>query len=137
MSCEDSTVAKLTKLKNYLVNLDPKYWVFNKFVERRNPDGIFSATDCGTVGCALGHCPNIWPDFWHYEYEFGNLTSLRDIDGNDQPDQILESAAKFFGIAVDESVETFYADCHTIKKVTKDEFIARLDTLISKYTECK
>ena len=123
---------RLCVLKQYILDLDPKLWYFNTFVKEVN--------DCGTVGCALGHCPNIWPDYWQY------FDSVVKFNGRGRPDwclmtrsggtklsDLIEFASEFFGITENESWETFWG--HNYREtVTKEQFVERLNILIEKYS---
>lgn len=43
----------LLQLAEHLETLDEDTWHFNFFF-----------SPCGTMACALGHCPDLWPNSW-------------------------------------------------------------------------
>ncbi|MDE1971069.1 MAG: hypothetical protein KGI50_05875 [Patescibacteria group bacterium] len=67
---------RLIQLADYLDNLDPKFWNFR-------------VTMCGSVGCAVGHLPNVFPK--HF----------------DARSYLWEDAPKFFGMSRQKFVSIF------------------------------
>src|SRR4051812_3164233 len=76
------------------------FWTFNNATEAR----------CGTIGCAVGECPILFPDEW--TWLVGGNPGLRknQIDGWD-PETSIDDAAEFFGISDDEAGGLFVPNC--------------------------
>lgn len=52
-------VEKLQMLSKHLRQLPDDLWYFGSFVTE--------VLDCGTVGCAVGHLPDLWSESWSIE----------------------------------------------------------------------
>ena len=74
---------------------------------------IGQTSGCGTVGCAIGECPIVWPEFWYFEQE-ASLPVLIDFDNTTIKiktiwEKPLQSAIKFFGISKTQAKALFVA----------------------------
>ena len=74
--------------------------------------GKYNRNGCGTMGCAIGECPFVWPQEWKFDKNFRNfLPVLRSYKGTPKAYLLVEStsysALKFFGITYVEFEELF------------------------------
>jgi hypothetical protein len=74
---------------------------------------------CGTAGCALGHCPEIWPDYWQLHL---NSYSAYQLAGSHFSIEI--SASKFFNISMEDVDMLFFQGSHM--RLSKDVIVARI-----------
>ena len=60
-------IEKLTTLANHLLHgkLGHEKFDFSNF--NFTPHKMLISNECGTLGCALGECPIIWPDEWTFD----------------------------------------------------------------------
>lgn len=93
----------------------------------------FKENGCGTMGCALGECPIVWPKQWHFE-TYTSLTSEPFLS-TDSTYDTTDDAMKFFDISEDEVMHLFmpahqqpdlYGGSVLIGKVTKEEVAANI-----------
>lgn len=95
--------------------------------------GGYDESGCGTMGCAIGECPIIFPKFWH----FNEMTEplLRTDDGNDP----IRSAMEFFDISRNEAFHLFmpssqsphyYGGQYLNGRATKEEVAANIRAFI-------
>ena len=66
--------------------------------ERATPQ---EPTHCGTLGCAVGECPVLWPEEWAFIDGYPRLRSVLGISS------VIGSAASFFGINIEDTVCLF------------------------------
>jgi|GEM_PF-4814058 len=96
--------ARLLELADYIVSPKRAFkWDFGYYKED---------TACGTVACALGHAPALWPDFWGWTTDTPELQpALRDhiglLHGRHGFLDPIECAAEFFDITEDEARDLF------------------------------
>lgn len=63
--------------------------------------GVYRDNECcGTVACAAGHCPAIWPENWRWRDETPVLRNSADCWG-------AESQQRWFGLTEDEAAHLF------------------------------
>ena len=58
---------KLLKITKYLDTLEEKYFDYSTVLHR-----------CGTIGCMIGHLPNIFPE--EYKYDEDSIVTLVTVD---------------------------------------------------------
>jgi len=72
--------ARFLKLRDHLFHMDP--WKFDFATLQKQ-------TSCGTVGCATGEFPKIWPEIFEYRnkeneyWEIGKIGEAELCDGGD------------------------------------------------------
>lgn len=110
---------RLLKLANFLLNLNPKKFDLNEVIAsdikmQDNPSEILN--ECGTVGCAVGWCPSVFPKLVGIKYycsvgpSWGEQNQLYRVFDKKHPDAIEYDrfASVFFGITESEAEYLFY-----------------------------
>lgn len=104
---------RLLLLADHLEQLPDELWDFNHEVLR--------LTDCGAVGCALGHLPDLWPESWSYQW----LCESYDVIGPYRGIGIRANASKFFDVSESFIDVVFYNGSYVygqdFDKVTKTQ----------------
>ena len=130
--------SNLVKLYHHIKdNVSDDLWNFNYWCKDVN--------ECGTVGCALGHCPEIFPShfkidrsadyggydnknkFLHVLIEHCNRWSNHGSD-------ILKVAASFFEVPVGDVVDIFTREGYaSLSGVSKEMFLNKLAAYITQH----
>ncbi len=94
-------IARLKKLADHLLNgkLGHENFDFSCF-----NDGDIDKNGCGTLGCAIGECPIVFPKHWHFEEN--NYMFEPHLIGSDRWSE-LDDACEFFGISDDAACHLF------------------------------
>ena len=87
---------KLLQLADHIEKLDDKLWNYSHYVD--------VVIDCGTVGCAIGHLPDLWPESWKI-VDVGGEPFLKYLGRNHF--LMSDCAAAFFDISDDLAYEIF------------------------------
>ncbi len=69
-------------------------------------DGTIKEDGCGTSGCAIGECPIVFPEYWHFKrvrFFAGEPSLIR--NSND----VVSDSREFFNINTDEFCHLFIA----------------------------
>ena len=97
-----ANLERLRKLAYHLLNgkLGHEVFDFATFNE-----GSKGSNTCGTAGCAIGECPVIWPEEWHFEDEgyYPILKSRTEVWPS-------HSAQEFFSISDEECDYLFFPE---------------------------
>jgi hypothetical protein len=116
-------IDRLKQLYEHVAKLPDELWDFSRTVSK--------IIDCGTVGCALGHCPEIWPEVWSIKiYEsfvpgvFGGTLLYRGV-----PDSL--SGCKFFELNNTDEEYLFYEGAYN--NVSKEGWLVRLAGFIEEH----
>lgn len=102
---------RLLKLAEFLENLPTKKFNFGEIVEKFD-----QKNKCGTICCAVGWCPTVFPRDWTWVKDKYDPTKAwaylkSEINANIEGLKYLdwsESASKFFGISLYEADDLFY-----------------------------
>lgn len=98
---------RLYKLAAFLDSLSKRSFKFSRVVDRSNEDR--DGNICGTVCCAVGWLPKLFPSHWEWISNTVEITA--DLRKNtDSPDWV-DSASKFFGITYLQSMCLFSPGC--------------------------
>lgn len=118
-----SNIARLQQLADHLLTgkLGHKVFYFNCFNKiiigdlSKNPENT-----CGTHGCAIGECPILWPEYWHFD-EVGYPIIKGEFF-------VFDSIQTFFGLS-EFDAEYLFTDWHNKKLTgnsTKEEVAAQI-----------
>lgn len=117
-------IMKLIKLRDHLKTIDDSDFDYGRCISAVK---INDGNICGTVGCALGHCPTIWPDSWHIvphvDSESGYCLRYR-FDG-----PVLNGSRSFFGLSAEQTDHLFFNNAYGVE-TTKEMIINRLTHFI-------
>lgn len=81
-------IERLLLWADYLDQLNPDFWDFSNIVSH-----------CGTVGCAIGHLPNVFPEHFRYDVEENDIATGDDFSW--------ESYINFFEMPIEDFNEIF------------------------------
>lgn len=85
---------RLLKLADYLDNLNPKEFCFWRVI-----------SDCGTVGCACGHLPKLFPRLARYVIRSGLIVDIQCIATDSRWYPLVD--AKIFNISASDAWHLF------------------------------
>lgn len=95
-------------------------------------------TDCGTAGCALGHCPDLWPRDWKtVKDKLGRhiLTFTGNCDIETGNCDIETGASEFFGINADDVNTLFFRN--SWRNVPKLDIVKRIRSYVTQQDELR
>jgi hypothetical protein len=124
---------RLLTLCNHIANIPKELWDFDDFVTK--------ITETGQVcGCALGHCPEIWPNEFTIidsdNYEPGECPKNLSTPKGFFYRNIMDHAEEFFDISYCVAESIFFCDYFGRRyNVTQQMFIEKVMTLINKHKE--
>lgn len=97
---------RMHKLADFLDTLNDVQFDFNFIAEKHDKSKVIT---CGTVGCAIGFTPHVFPRLVKYiEYEsFSSPTGLRVESKKTGESEYEEVGAELFGISMEESDDLF------------------------------
>ncbi len=109
---------RLLKLANHLLNGKLGHKTFNFAIYNSNGDGSIPINKCGTVGCAIGECPIVFPRSWTFDRH--GLPVLKIYEDNFVMAPY-ESGCKFFGIEYEDYIKLFTPNLSTNRHATKEQ----------------
>lgn len=129
---------KMDKLANFLSKLPKKHFDLEHVILLRNQGNkedleeigkTFEAKQCGSVGCAMGWTPSVFPkdfswhiDTWEEDGEQYHEAELVDVDGNHE--EYDDMAMDFFGITRKEAYYLFNPEYY--KDTSKEQVVKRM-----------
>lgn len=85
---------------------------------------------CGTVGCALGECPAVWPELWRWTTNGVILTGSVESFSGDEYDG-LSAGAEFFEIPFSQSRSLFMPSGYLHEEVTALDVAKKIRGLLA------
>lgn len=130
---------RLIKLADFLDELREDKFDFDTMCQIvKKPDDH----TCGTATCALGWCPNVFPNLVKNQLLYNNPSIKRTIplfpNSTKDGTQVAQhsAAAEFFGIGIDECLSTFFNTevyhCEDMKEIKPGDVAKRLRSLAKK-----
>ena len=91
---------KLLKITKYLDTLEEKYFDYSTVLHR-----------CGTIGCMIGHLPNIFPEEYKYDEDsvvtVDNVATVEDCTNWETPLGLTEEELSFISEPNDKSRDNY------------------------------
>lgn len=105
------TIHRLTRLANYIDNLDKTQFYFGAFIEKFDENN-----SCGTMCCAAGWLPILYPNAFKWQYN--KLSGTTFLGFNPAENEwflvLYTPLVKFFGISVELTEHLFYPGRQTL-----------------------
>lgn len=140
--------ARLLKLATHLRegNLGHKKFDFSTFNDIGENESKFAKNGCGTLGCAIGECPIVFPKLWHFRARVGSSGSIRQprLKADHSNDETFFPSAKdagvFFGLDYDSTKGLFFPsnyrpwnDTRLGEKATRKQVAASIRQFVKWY----
>lgn len=93
-------IERLEKLCQFLDTLPGPKFDFTYYVSKRD-----ARTGCGTVCCAIGWCPAVFPDEWRWAQR--GAVVERGVPYHTNSQNPLDQACSFFGLSQEDSYRAF------------------------------
>lgn len=108
MKISKKGIKRLKKLAHFLETVHPSKFNLGVWVRGTNPQKMSEEPTkegtCGTVACAVGWLPKLFPQSWKWDNVLGVVKMKKNTL---QSQDALGASAKFFGISVTEAENLF------------------------------
>ena len=104
---------RLKKLANHLIKGKLDHEKFDFYIYNNSHNNKYKRNGCGTVGCAIGECPIVFPKYWCFSRNMKN-PKLKTL-GYYGYSVSQSSGLEFFNLVIDEYSHLFMPN-HQYKK---------------------
>ncbi len=117
---------RLKKLADHLLygeleHKEFKFSVFNSLSDYYDNE-VFKENGCGTMGCAIGECPKVFPEDWVFKMDDDLSWNPMLINIPVGTNDVINSIMQFFGLTEQESKVLFYPSPFTYY-TTRHEYL--------------